>query len=123
MHFSYEISVGMLDSHYCSTVIGLIRIKKSKKTSSRRQIPKLFRNFAFSQNFHTRELGEIAVFFAVKIIDSASNQHRKLFKKYRKPRKHETIFKKLYQKFKEASSKGLKCQKCRFCGCIPKRMF
>ena len=27
--------------------------------------PKLYRNFAFPQNFHTRKLGEISVFFTV----------------------------------------------------------
>ena len=42
------------------------------------------------------------------IIDGASDQHRKLFKKNRKSTKHETLFKKLFIKFKEARSKGLK---------------
>ena len=42
------------------------------------------------------------------IIDVASDQHRKLFKKNRKSTKHETLLKKLFIKFKEARSEGLK---------------
>ena len=42
------------------------------------------------------------------IIDGVSDQHRKLFKKNRKSTKHKTLFKKLFIKFKEARSKGLK---------------
>ena len=44
-----------------------------------------------------------------EIIDGASNQYPKLFKKNRKSSKHETkLRKKLYQRFKETSSRGLK---------------
>ena len=42
------------------------------------------------------------------IINGASDKHRKLFKKNKKSTKHETLFKKLFIKFKEARSKGLK---------------
>ena len=43
-----------------------------------------------------------------EITDSGSNKRKKLFKKNKKSNKHETIFKKLHKKFKEARSKGLK---------------
>ena len=44
-----------------------------------------------------------------EIIDGASNQYLKLFKKNRKSSKHETkLKKKLYQRFKETRSRGLK---------------
>ena len=43
-----------------------------------------------------------------QIIDGASSQHRKLFSKNRKSTKHQRLFKKLYSKFKDARSKGMK---------------
>ena len=46
--------------------------------------PKLCGNCAFPQNFHTRKLGEITVFFAVNVTDSESlNFNDQILRNYR----------------------------------------
>ena len=46
--------------------------------------PKLWGNCAFPQNFHTRKLGEITVFFAVNVTDSESlNFNGHILRNYR----------------------------------------
>ena len=86
-----------------------IRFKKKKKKFIEQiesGIPSI--NDAFNKNIDKSFVSQWTQ-NKKEIIDGASNQYLKLFKKNRKSSKHETKLKKtLYQRFKETRSRGLK---------------